>query len=137
VFLQENPFTVHLSLENNGIRSGEEPGCILLWLVLEQWASVMGAVLQKSGNDVYFLLRNNYDVIISAGIWWSGLPLFQSWQTGMFAPLGERADSLGKNAHIFITWTEEIAACFRRTGSECRVVPDLKSARWEKLVLGT
>jgi 2-dehydropantoate 2-reductase len=48
--------------------------------------------------------------------------------------LGNGQILLGENAHIFITWTEEIAACFRRTGSECRVVPDLKSARWEKLV---
>jgi 2-dehydropantoate 2-reductase len=171
-----------------------------------------GALLQKSGNDVYFLLRSDYDVIMTAGLtvfsengdlhlpkvkgfrftdeigkvdlvlvglktfaneFFDELisPLFgentliltlqnglgneetlaalfgedrilggvaylcsNRGKPGVVHHLGEGRILLGGHARIDSTKTEIVAACFRDAGIDCRVVPDLKSARWEKLV---
>jgi 2-dehydropantoate 2-reductase len=171
-----------------------------------------GAVLQKSGFDVYFLLRGDYAAIMSRGLTVHSvtgdihLPSIKGFRSpseigkvdlvlvglktfaneffselitpligdttriltlqnglgneeklavlfgeerilggvaylcsnrvepGVINHLGEGRILLGKYGQTPGARTEEIASCFNTAGIECRVVPDLKRARWEKLV---
>lgn len=171
-----------------------------------------GALLQKSGNDVNFLLRSDYQAVLSDGITvqsvngdfhlphvkgfrtpaeighvdlvlvglktiandcfsnlitplvgpetliltlqnglgneeklavlfgkdkiLGGLAFLCSYRTapGEINHLSEGRILLGEFAQNISTRTEAIASCFRSAEIECRVVSDLKRARWEKLV---
>ncbi len=171
-----------------------------------------GAVLQKSGNDVYFLLRSDYEAIMSGGLTVHSvngdfhLPSIKGFRSpseigkvdlvliglktfaneffselitpligdttliltlqnglgneekladlfgeerilggvaylcsnrikpGVINHLGEGRILLGEYVQTPGSRTVEIAYCFNAAGIECRVVTDLKRARWEKLV---
>lgn len=171
-----------------------------------------GAVLQRSGNDVYFLLRSDYEAITTRGLTVHsvngdfhlqavkgfrspteigivdlvlvGLKTFANQffselitpligettriltlqnglgneeqlaalfgedkilggvaylcsnrgKPGVVHHLSEGRILLGEYLPASGTITEDIASCFRAAGVECRVVSDLKRARWEKLV---
>jgi 2-dehydropantoate 2-reductase len=211
MFLQENPI-YEIPAMSSRSRKRRITGMRIAVVGAGALGLYYGAVLQKSGHDVFFLLRSDYEVIKSDGLTVYSingdfhLPKIKGFRTptdigvvdlvlvglktsanhlfgelitplvgdntliltlqnglgneemlaalfgkerilggvaylcsnrgkpGVVHHLGEGRILLGEYAQMDSTCTETIAACFRDAGVECRIVPDLKKARWEKLV---